>query len=103
VAPKILSIFQGKFRDNFGPKDLIFLKSFRNIQNLDENCYFKIVRKMEISESIVYVVFQLIFLGGREIAQERGEILPKVSPFAKTLGKILEKICELKISPKPQH
>jgi len=34
---------------------------------------------MEISESIVYVISQL-FLGGREIAQEGGEILPKVSP-----------------------
>jgi len=28
--------------------------------------------------SIVYVISQLIFGGGREIAQERSEILPKV-------------------------
>jgi len=35
--------------------------------------------------------------GGREIAQEGGEIFPE------TLGKILGKFCEFKISPKPQH
>jgi len=37
-------------------------------------------------------------LGGREIAQEGGEILPKI--FSKSLGKILRKFCEFKISPK---
>jgi len=35
---------------------------------------------MKISEIIVYVISQLIFLGGREIAQEGSEILSKVSP-----------------------
>jgi len=35
---------------------------------------------MKISESIVNVISQLIFLWGREIAQEGGEIWPKVSP-----------------------
>jgi len=35
---------------------------------------------MKISESLVYVMSQLIFLGDREIAQEGGKILPKVSP-----------------------
>jgi len=35
---------------------------------------------MKIPESIVYVIFQIIFLRGREIAQEGSEILPKVSP-----------------------
>jgi len=35
---------------------------------------------MKILESIVYVISQLIFFGGRELAQEGGKILPKVSP-----------------------
>jgi len=35
---------------------------------------------MKISESIVYVISQLIFLGGREVAEERGEVVPKTSP-----------------------
>jgi len=35
---------------------------------------------MKISDSIVYVISELIFSGGREIAQEGGEILPKVLP-----------------------
>jgi len=35
---------------------------------------------MKMSESIVYVLSQLIVLRGSEIAQEGGEILPKVSP-----------------------
>jgi len=35
---------------------------------------------MKISESVVYVISQLILLVGREIVQEGGEILPKVSP-----------------------
>jgi len=34
---------------------------------------------MKIWESIAYVISQLIFLGGREIAQEGCKILPKVS------------------------
>jgi len=33
---------------------------------------------MKILESIVFVISQLRFLGGREITQEGGEILPKV-------------------------
>jgi len=36
--------------------------------------------KIKISESIVYVISQLILLGGREISQEGGEIFSKVSP-----------------------
>jgi len=35
---------------------------------------------MKMSANIEYVISQLIFLGGREIAQEEGEIVPKVSP-----------------------
>jgi len=35
---------------------------------------------MKISESIVYVISQLVFLGGCEIGQERCEILLEVSP-----------------------
>jgi len=34
---------------------------------------------MKILEIIVYVISQLIFFGGRELAREGGEILPKVS------------------------
>jgi len=30
---------------------------------------------MKISESIVYVISQLILMGGKELAQEGGEIL----------------------------
>jgi len=52
---------------------------------------------MKISESVVYVISQQIFLGGREIPEEEGEIVPKISP--KRLGKF----CEFNISPKPQH
>jgi len=34
---------------------------------------------MKLLESIVYVISQLIFFGGRKIVQGGGEILPKVS------------------------
>jgi len=54
---------------------------------------------MKISESIVYITSQLIFLGNRQIAQEGGEILPNI---AKTLGQFLGKFYEFKILPKPQ-
>jgi len=57
AAPRILS--QGKFRENFGPKDF---------QNFDKNL------------SIVYVISQLIYSGGREIVPEKHKILKKVSP-----------------------
>jgi len=33
---------------------------------------------MKLLESIVYVISELIFFGGRTIAQEKNEILPKV-------------------------
>jgi len=52
----------------------------KNIQKFDQNCDFKILTKIKISERIVYVISQIIFLGGREIAQEGSERLPKVSP-----------------------
>jgi len=37
---------------------------------------------MKISESILFVISQVpvMFFGGREIGQEGGKILPKVSP-----------------------
>jgi len=35
---------------------------------------------MKIFERIEYVISQLMFLGGRWIAQGGGKILPKVSP-----------------------
>jgi len=43
--------------------------------------------KMKISESIVYLISQLIFFVGRKIAQAGNEILPKASP------KITPKVC----------
>jgi len=52
--------------------------------------------KTKISESIVYVISQLICLGGREIAQE-GRNIPEVSP------KLRAQFWEFKISPQPQH
>jgi len=39
---------------------------------------------MKISETIVYVISQVIFWGTRKIAQEGGEILPKVSSKPQT-------------------
>jgi len=62
--------------------------------------------KIKISERIVYVIFQQIFFGGREIAQERGEILPKVSPilYAKFWeNSVGSKFHQNKMSPKLQH
>jgi len=93
AALKILSIFQGKFRKSFGPEYSIFPKFCHNIQNFGKNCQFKILTKIKIPESTVYVISQLVFWGkGKEIAEERGNILPKVSPcFAErqNFGKIL--------------
>jgi len=48
--------------------DGIFPKFFHNIQKFGKNCNFKMLTKIKISESIVYVISQVIFLGGREIA-----------------------------------
>jgi len=50
--------------------------------------------KMKISESILYVISQVIFLGCREKAQEKGEILPEV------LQKLKAKFCENFVSSK---
>jgi len=49
---------------------------------------------MKISESIVYVISQQLFLGGSEIAQEGGKILQKV------LLKLWAKVCENFVSSK---
>jgi len=51
---------------------------------------------MKILESIIYVISQPNFFGGREIAQGGGEILPKLLP------KLLPKFREFKISLKVQ-
>jgi len=58
AAPKISSIFQGKFPENFGPKDWIFQKFFHNIQNFGKCCNFKMLTKIKISESKVCVISQ---------------------------------------------
>jgi len=71
-----------------------------NIQNFGKNCNFKILTKMKISESIKYVISQLFFW---EQWNSSGRRRNTAESFAKTLGKILEKFCEFKISLKPQH
>jgi len=50
------------------------------LQNIDKD--------ENIGEHSIYVTSQLIFLGAREVAQEGGEILPKVSP-KHNFGKIM--------------
>jgi len=65
-APKVLWIFQGKFHENFGPKNLIFLKLCHNIPDFCKKnnfkVYFQILTKMKILESTVYVISQQIFV-----------------------------------------
>jgi len=57
--------------------------------------------KIKLSESIVYVISQLIF-GGQGNSSGRRQNIAEI--FAKTLGTILGKICgSSKISPKLQH
>jgi len=56
---------------------------------------------MKISESIVYMSFLNSFFEGQGNSSERRRNIAE--SFAKTLGKILGKFCEFKISPKPQH
>jgi len=45
AAAKVSSMFQHKFRQNFGPKDWIFKKICHNFQNLGKNYNFKILTK----------------------------------------------------------
>jgi len=55
-------------------------------------------KKRKISEIIVYVISQLLFWGGREIAQEGGDILRNASPKLRlNLRQNFGKICEFKI------
>jgi len=72
------------FRESFAKISALKIESFQNFatnfQNFDKNCNFKLFIKMKISESIVYVISQQKFVGGREIAQKGDEILPKVLP-----------------------
>jgi len=73
------------FRESFAKMSALKIESFRNSATI-----FTISAKIVNSKFrqkwkyrrvlIVYIISQLIFLGGREIAQEGGEILPKVSP-----------------------
>jgi len=63
------------FRESFAKISAQKIEYFQNFGTI-----FTILTKTEISEKIVFVISQLIFLGGREIAQEGGKILPKVSP-----------------------
>jgi len=59
------------------------IESFRVFATVKKNygiyCNFKILSKMKMLQSIVYLINQLIFFGGREIAQGGGESKPKVS------------------------
>jgi len=56
---------------------------------------------MKISESIVYVISQQFFLGGQGNSSRRRQNIAE--SFAKTLGNILGKFGEFKMSPIPQH
>jgi len=88
AALKISSIFEGKFRENFGLKDWIFPKFCHNIHNFGKNCNFKILKKMKISKSKVYVISQLIFLGGREIRKEAKYCRKFGQNFRQNFGKM---------------
>jgi len=55
---------------------------------------------MKISESIVYVISQQFFWWQGNSSGRRRNI---AKSFAETFGKILRKLCEFKISPKPQQ
>jgi len=89
-------MFQGKFRENIDPKNEMFPKFCHNIQNFSKNCNFKILTKMKILESIVYVISQLFFWG-KEITRGGGEILPKVLPKlkAKFWENFVRSCCEI--------
>jgi len=85
AAPKISSIV----KENFGPKHWIFPKFCQNIQKFGKNYNFKILTKRKISESIVYVISQLIFSGGREIAGKEAKYCQVSQNFMQNFGKIL--------------
>jgi len=71
-------MFQGKFRKNFGPNDRIFPKFFHNIEHFSKN-FLKILTKMNIGEHSICKI-ENIFFGGKEVAQEGGEIFTNVYP-----------------------
>jgi len=61
------------------------IESFQNFVTI-----FKILAKIKIGEHSICNFLTNFWGGGREIAQEGGEILPKVSPKLKAyFGKIL--------------
>jgi len=69
--------------------------------NFGQNCNFKILTKMKIAESIVYVISQLIIFEGQGMNSVwRRNIAESI---AKTLDTILRKFCEFKILLKPQY
>jgi len=75
---------------DFSPKDCIFQKLCTIFQSFGKYLNLKLLAYMKILESIVglYVISQLVFIGGREIGQQRSKILRKVKA----------KFCESKIS-----
>jgi len=83
----MLAIFEGKFCENFGPKVYIFPKFCHNIQNFDKTCHLKLLTKMKILESIVYVISLLIFWGQGNSSRRSRYF---AESFAKTLGKFWE-------------
>jgi len=79
AAPKDSSIFQGKFRENFGCKNCIFPKFCHNIQNFVKNYHFKILTKLKISERKI-LVEKICNFSTNFFWRERSKILQKVSP-----------------------
>jgi len=83
--------------ESFAIISALKIKSFRNLPQYSKfrkHFNLKILTKMKISASTVYVISQIIILGGRETTQEGCKILPKVSP------KLLAKFWEYFVSSK---
>jgi len=76
----VSSIFYTKVSQKYWPERLKLLEKCNIFKILSKNCNFKILSKMKVMESIVYVISQLILFGDREIVQEGGEVLLKVLP-----------------------
>jgi len=80
AAPNISSIFGGKFREYFGRKIESFQNFAKIFQNSAKNVILKFWPKWTFCEHSICNFSTNFFWGGREIAQEWGEILSKVSP-----------------------
>jgi len=72
----ISSIFQGKFRESFGPKDWIFPKFCDNIQNFGKN--------ENIGEHIIYNFSTNFFRGQGNSSEKRQNFAVSFQNFTKT-------------------